>query len=196
MRTEYGEATLPSQVGAAARMPTRRPGVQWNRETVATAIARWHLERGRPPTSKEWVRAGTEHPTSQTVRRVFGEWQLALEAAAANNESLRSHLVTRERAAGTRTGLPKRRPGIRWTPELISYAIRLWYRRHNTLPSPSDWRHAGEDHPSADTVRRVFAGWDAGIADAARRLSDDSQFRRSEDNQGPKTGERGAASSK
>jgi hypothetical protein len=48
------------------------------------------------------------------------------------------------------------RAGFRWTPETIVYAITLWYRKHSRTPFTSEWDHAGENHPSRQTVARVF----------------------------------------
>jgi hypothetical protein len=58
------------------------------------------------------------------------------------------------------------RPGFRWTPETIVYAITLWYRKHSRTPLTSEWDQAGENHPSRRTVARVCASCNAGI-DAA-----------------------------
>jgi hypothetical protein len=147
-------------------MPTRRPGVHWNRETVAEAIARWHREHGATPNAKTWIYAGVWHPTSQTVRRVFGDWEAALEAAAELDGDLRRHLEQeelRQRRYGSRR-VARRRYGLRWTPELITYAMRIWYRRNGRLPTPHDWRLADEDHPSDATVTRVFGSWASAIS--------------------------------
>jgi hypothetical protein len=58
------------------------------------------------------------------------------------------------------------RSGFRWTPDTIVYAICLWHRKHQSPPVTSQWEHAGENHPSHQTVRRVFGSWNAGIAAA------------------------------
>jgi len=58
------------------------------------------------------------------------------------------------------------RTGFRWTPETIVYAITLWYRQHSRPPFTSDWDQAGENHPSRQTVARVFGSWNQAI-DAA-----------------------------
>ena len=54
---------------------------------------------------------------------------------------------------------PGPREGFRWTREAILYALELWHRRHLRTPLAEEWRYAGEDHPSAPTVRRVFGTW-------------------------------------
>src|SRR3954469_6253007 len=55
------------------------------------------------------------------------------------------------------------RTGFRWTPETIVYAITLWYRKHSRTPLTSEWDQAGENHPSRQTVARVFGSWNAAI---------------------------------
>jgi hypothetical protein len=51
------------------------------------------------------------------------------------------------------------RPGFRWTRETIVYAITLWYRKHSRTPLTREWDQAGENHPSRQTVSRVFGSW-------------------------------------
>lgn len=55
------------------------------------------------------------------------------------------------------------RSGFRWTKENIVYAIDLWHRRHLRPPTAREWKSAGDDHPSAPTVRRVFGTWNRAI---------------------------------
>ena len=55
------------------------------------------------------------------------------------------------------------RTGFRWTPETIVYAITLWYRKHSRTPFTSEWDQAGENHPSRQTVARVFGSWNAAM---------------------------------
>ena len=58
------------------------------------------------------------------------------------------------------------RSGFRWTPETILYAIQLWHRQHRRPPATREWEQAGENHPSRQTVRRVFGSWNAAMAEA------------------------------
>lgn len=62
--------------------------------------------------------------------------------------------------------MPTRTPGLRWTPELIAYAVDLWYRRHLHVPTADEWEHAGDDHPSTKTVLRVFGSWNEAVLSA------------------------------
>ncbi len=42
--------------------------------------------------------------------------------------------------------------------------MRAWATQHGRTPRASDWRHAGDEHPSAGTVSSVFeGGWRAAI---------------------------------
>jgi hypothetical protein len=61
------------------------------------------------------------------------------------------------------------RAGFRWTPETIVYAITLWNRKHSRAPLTSEWAKAGENHPSRQTVARVFGSWNAAIEAAGFR---------------------------
>jgi len=58
------------------------------------------------------------------------------------------------------------RTGFRWTHETIVYAITLWHRTYSRPPVTREWEHAGENHPSRQTVARVFGSWNAAIAAA------------------------------
>jgi hypothetical protein len=55
------------------------------------------------------------------------------------------------------------RTGFRWTHDTIVYAITLWYRKHDRTPLMDEWVQAGENHPSRQTVRRVFGSWNAAM---------------------------------
>jgi hypothetical protein len=58
------------------------------------------------------------------------------------------------------------RTGFRWTPDTIVYAITLWHRRHRRPPFTSEWDQAGENHPSRQTVARVFGSWNEAMSAA------------------------------
>jgi hypothetical protein len=59
--------------------------------------------------------------------------------------------------------------GLVWTRETILYALELWARRHGRPPAARDWNRAGEDHPSRQTVQRVFESWNRAIHAAGHR---------------------------
>ena len=58
-----------------------RAGFRWTPETIVYAITLWHRKHSRPPTVCEWEQAGENHPSTMTVRRVFGSWNDAIHAA-------------------------------------------------------------------------------------------------------------------
>jgi hypothetical protein len=58
-----------------------RHGFMWNRQTIVYAIDLWHRRHLRTPTVAEWEAAGANHPCRQTVQRVFGSWNAAIQAA-------------------------------------------------------------------------------------------------------------------
>jgi DNA invertase Pin-like site-specific DNA recombinase len=58
----------------------------WTREEIIHAMCEWGDEHGRPPKGLEWARAGTVHPSAPSVRKSFGSWQAALQAAGLAHE--------------------------------------------------------------------------------------------------------------
>ncbi len=63
------------------RSGPRGNGLVWNRDAILYAIELWVRRHGRVPAAREWDRAGEDHPSRQTVQRVFGRWNRALLAA-------------------------------------------------------------------------------------------------------------------
>ena len=68
--------------------------------------------------------------------------------------------------------------GLVWTPDTILYALELWARRHGRPPSAREWNRAGEDHPSRQTVQRVFGRWNRAIRAAGYRPRKPGELRR------------------
>jgi hypothetical protein len=58
-----------------------RTGFRWNCETIVYAIRLWHRKHARPPLTREWERAGENHPARMTVARAFGSWNAGIAAA-------------------------------------------------------------------------------------------------------------------
>ena len=58
-----------------------RTGFRWTHDTIVYAIKLWHRKHQRPPVTREWEQAGENHPSRQTVIRIFGSWNAAMEAA-------------------------------------------------------------------------------------------------------------------
>jgi hypothetical protein len=65
---------------AADLQPDLNPA-RWPDAAIRAALQDWTRKHGRPPSRKEWVRAGPAHPCHTTVYRRFGTWGAALSAA-------------------------------------------------------------------------------------------------------------------
>jgi hypothetical protein len=83
-------------------------------------------------------------PTMNTIRRHFGSYGAALQAAGAE---------------------PARRF---WTEGQILEAMRRWRADHGRLPTSVEWSRSGADHPHATTVRQRFGSWARAASAAAR----------------------------
>src|SRR3954447_990670 len=68
--------------------------------------------------------------------------------------------------------------GLVWTPETIVYALELWVRRYGRPPAAREWDRAGEDHPSRQTVQRVFGRWNRAIHAAGFPTRKQGELRR------------------
>ena len=68
---------------AGLELPPRRPRGErhWPREEILKALQDWTEANGRTPIWSEWKAAGPDYPCSGSVRKHFGSWALALEAA-------------------------------------------------------------------------------------------------------------------
>lgn len=120
-----------------------RPDVDriWTRENVITAIQRWARVHGRPPSSREWLLVGDDHPGMSSVYpELFPSWADAIEAA----------------------GFPRPRSGAQqgkwWTPEAIVEMIREFVTTRGRRPSVRDWRD-DPAYPDPKTVARTCGSW-------------------------------------
>ena len=68
--------------------------------------------------------------------------------------------------------------GLVWNRETILYSIELWDRRYGNVPAAREWDRAGDDHPSRQTVQRVFGRWNRAISAAGYRTRQPGQHRR------------------
>jgi len=114
----------------------------WPAYLVVASIREWTRQHGRPPTSPEWERASSSHPSATWVLTMFGTWNEALRAAGVAN-----------RARGCRAET--------WTKEEIIDVMLDFVAREGRWPTADDWRKAGPGHPQIDTVRRRFGTWTA-----------------------------------
>jgi len=73
--------------------------------------------------------------------------------------------------------LPRRTRQVRWTPEAVIRAIKMWARDTGHAPTANEWAKADPQHPTSTTCARIFGSWADAIAAAgfpkpsrARRL--------------------------
>jgi hypothetical protein len=96
-----------------------------------------------------------------TVRTVFGSWNSGVAAAG-----------LRPRRPGEARGIPASasaggaESAVRWPKRRVLARLRAWAQEHGRPPTLEEWRRAGESHPSAATVRRLFGTWNAALVAA------------------------------
>ena len=141
--------------------PGPREGFRWTRETIIYAFELWHRRHLCSPTVAEWRRAGESHPSVTTVRTVFGSWNSAVAAAG-----LRPRRPGEARKGSSRRA--QRKPGVggALAQRQSLRACTRWAQEHGRPPTLEEWRRAGESHPSAATVRRLFGTWNAALVAA------------------------------
>lgn len=63
--------------------------IQWSKETIISAIKDFYSKTNRIPAAREFDNVDYEYPTPRTVRKYFGTWNTAIEAAGfkANTQS-------------------------------------------------------------------------------------------------------------
>jgi hypothetical protein len=113
--------------------------IRWTPERVLSALRAFADEHGRPPTAGDWSAPGPHYPSRLVVRKRFGCWNAALQAA----------------------GLT---PTLRaWTNDQITAALRAEAQRRGRRPRAIDWDRAEPDHPSRQLVRHRFGTWSAAV---------------------------------
>lgn len=146
----------------------------WTRERLIVALRQW-AERhgGEPPRRRDWNTAGPDHPTGESVYRVFGSWSEALRAAGLPHEQARPVQSAREGG---------------WPPAAILDAIVQWAETYGEPPKLSDWnpwiaRQCGDIEaaerferergawPNSSTVVARFGSWNAGLQAASQRTT-------------------------
>ncbi|MTD47341.1 hypothetical protein GKE82_24350 [Conexibacter sp. W3-3-2] len=114
----------------------------WTREQVLDALRAWAQEHGKAPPKQAWDTTDGSHPSSATVRRMFGSFTEAVRQAGLD-------------------------PGRElWTPERITAAIVAFTEQHGRPPTPAEWHESSPDHPCRSTVRNRFGSWAAALASA------------------------------
>ena len=125
-----------------------RAGAVWTKAAILDALRRDAETRGRAPTSNEWKRSGRGHPSSHTVRLVFGTWKDALDQAGLE-PAVVSGIVD-----------------LRWNRENVKHAVFEFVYKHGRTPTLREWREAGPDHPGEGAIKRLFGTFNALIAAA------------------------------
>lgn len=74
--THFG--TWRAALEAAGFRPNRR---LWSSEEIVDALRQWTSEHGRPPRQRDLVYGASGLPTAHTIRRRFGSYRAALDAA-------------------------------------------------------------------------------------------------------------------
>lgn len=130
---------------------------RWTRERIVEAFLAETERLGRVPLSSEWCTSGESHPTRDTVRRTFGSWRAALEAAGvAPHVWDQDDIIDRMLEWHETFGVP---PSLRdWNPhlaELHGYdeIARYWWSMH------PHWPHSS-------TVGHRFGSWNNAIEQA------------------------------
>jgi len=130
LRKLFGSwAAAVGELGAA---PYRL--LQSDRELIGELQAA-QRELGRPPRPRDFQ---LERPRAKTLRRRFGSWEAALEAAGI-------------------TAVPQ----LRWTDERILDALRASVQAYGRPPRAGEWRQGDPtgDRPSSQVVLRRFGSW-------------------------------------
>jgi hypothetical protein len=141
--------------------PGPREGFRWTRETIIYAFELWHRRHLCSPTVAEWRRAGESHPSVTTVRTVFGSWNSAVAAAG-----LRPRRPGEARKGNPGAPNGNQESAVRWPKRRVLAHLHAWAQENGRPPTLEEWRRAGESHPSAATVRRLFGTWNAALVAA------------------------------
>jgi hypothetical protein len=133
----------------------------WTEQRVLDAIRDWVKLTGTPPGVADWspAHARARHRGSAGYRSQPGRWPSASVVAA------RFGSFRRAVEAASVAGTGARGPGApsRWRVEEIAAAMRRHADRTGRLPRRTDWRRAGDDHPSASTVYRIVGSWERAV---------------------------------
>lgn len=116
----------------------------WTRDEVLEVMRAWEREHGRWPTKQGWETTDGTHPSSATVRRMFG-----------------GSFTAAIREAG---GQPAK---VAWSDESILQTIGAWTTEHGRPPRPAEWMRSTPEHPCSATVKKRFGTWAAALDAAA-----------------------------
>jgi hypothetical protein len=157
--------------------PGPRVGFRWDETTICYAIDLWHRRHLRPPKFEEWLRAAEDHPSASTVLRRFGSWNAAIRAAGLRPRRQGSQRGDRSSEQGKTANRSRRVAdqvdprgargrSWRWPADDIVLAIKDWHEVHGSPPRPREWMLAAPNHPSRQTVMKVFGHWARALEEA------------------------------
>jgi DNA-binding CsgD family transcriptional regulator len=142
-----GEPVVSARRCLRCTLEQARPG--WEQHEIVDAIRAWVAETGAPPSSTDWGAAGgpsakwvrerPRWPGLAVVRRRFGSWEAAIDAAG--HEPLRRH----------------------FTRAQIVAELRRDARRLGRAPRQKEWQRPTSQGPDFGTVARAFGSWTAGL---------------------------------
>lgn len=115
---------------AANLVPRHR---SWTKESAVSEIRRWSRSRGGAVPSSTRIYSGI--PPYSVVRRLFGSWGAAIDAAGLEPHSRR------------------------WSKAEILDALRRHMAEHGKLPTQADWTPAPPGCPSPGVVSARFGSW-------------------------------------
>lgn len=107
---------------------------KWNKESIVEILQQFYIENNFIPKSRDFDKSKGLYPSRETIRRHFGSWNKALEAA--NLEKLRN----------------------RWTKTEIVEAIIHFYDKTGEPPKIRDFNN-NKTYPHKDTVVSCFGSW-------------------------------------
>jgi len=115
----------------------------WAQSEILGALQAWSGAHGHSPSTVEWKHAGTNHPATITVLKMFaGDWNGALRAAGLDYVKVRRH---------------------HWSEKEMLAALCAWAKANGRAPRRIDWRWAGEGHPCTETVVGNYGSWVAAL---------------------------------
>lgn len=115
----------------------------WTPQAILDAISAWHREHGLAPSAQDWVNAGHGHPSSHTVRKVYGGFPTAVRCAGFE---------------------PRQHARINaWGRGDIVDALFRWRYEHGRLPRAREWDRPPAGFPPRSTVVRRFGSWTAAV---------------------------------
>jgi hypothetical protein len=132
------------------------PQEHWDRETIILAMRELAEREGRVPLQSDIQPKRPGLPGYDAIAHRFGSFTEA------------------QRAAGF---APRAR---QFSAMEVLDALGRWAEQHGRPPTYEDWKRAGEEHPSATTVAKLFGSWSAALLAAGLATPRPRRWGRSE----------------